>query len=253
MFALFKWMLWFCMPLTWMLIVFLIAPIFLWMKKSYRLAFISLFAFILFSILSSPAFSNFIGYSLEKEFPPQLLSTIPKADAILLLGGGVGMSQEGIPYPECYPAADRVVMAARLYHAGKAPFIIPSGESSRDAEKPLLEVMKVPSSAIICESKARDTAENAKHTLEILKRLGCKKALLVSSSWHLYRARMLYEGTDIEIIPVGCDYEATLARKENNRKPMWMKLPSAAALDASCRYLKEYLGILFYSIRKPSH
>lgn len=249
MFVIFKWLLWLCMPFTWMLLVFWLAPFFLWRKQCYKMAFLSLLCGMFFTALSLPFVSDSIGYSLEKKFPPQHLNQIPKADAILLLGGSVLSLKEDIPYPECDTAVDRVVMAARLYHAGKAPIIIPSGEQSYYAEKPLLEAMKVPATAIVCESKARDTAENAKLTLEMLEKRGCKSALLISSSWHLTRAQMLYEGSTIIITPVGCDYESTIALKESGVRPLWMKVPSPKALHNSCRYLKEYLGILFYSLK----
>ncbi len=251
MFTLFKWLLWCCMPYSLLLLGFLTFGIVaLCRRKVFRCIWLLSIGTLLF-ILALPWLSTTLGYSLEKQYPPTALQDIPAADAIVVLGGGIGSTKAGLPYPECYPASDRVIMAARLYHAGKAPLILPSGSSSAYAEKPLLETMRVPASAILCEDDSRDTAENAAFTFKLLRERGCKKILLVTSAWHMPRATMLFQAEGIEIIPVGCDYEATLAHMEADVMPLWMKLPSSAALAQSCVYLKEYLGILFYSFRNP--
>lgn len=252
MFVLFKWLLWLCMPFTLVLLGLAAVGAWLLWRRQVRPALCVWLLDAALVTMCLPAVSTALGVSLERKYPPVALAEIPKADAIVLLGGGVGASREGLPYPECYPASDRAVMAARLYHAGKAPLIIPTGEGAPLAEKPLLEAMKVPASAILCEDAARDTAENASKTFALLRARGCKKVLVVTSSWHLPRTMMLFKAPGMEFIPVGCDYEATLAALDSDRAPMWQKLPSTQAAAQAGIYVKEWLGILFYSFRKPS-
>lgn len=251
MFAFFKWLLWMCMPTT--VCHLLLVGVWVWLLRRchWRASAVMGVALLGLSVMSLPWMANRLGASLEGRYPPKPLSEIPQADAILLLGGGVGGIEEGVPYPECFSAADRVVMAARLYHAGKARLIIPSGGGAELAERPLLETMRVPPSAILCETEARDTAENATKMLAILRARGCRKALVVTSSWHLPRAMMLFQAPDIEFIPVGCDYEATLAEQQASKAPMWQKLPTQESAMRTSLYIKEYLGILFYSFKKP--
>lgn len=249
MFVLFKWLLWLSMPFTWVLIALLLWVLVMWKKRVWRWAvFATLFATTIIG-LSLPVVARTIGRGLEASCPVKTLAEIPQADAIILLGGGIAPMNDVVPYPDCYAAADRVVMAARLYHAGKASLIIPSGEISARAELPLLETMRVPRSRILCDTEARDTAENAQYTVALLRERKAKKVLLVTSAWHMRRALMMYEGCGLEIIPVGCDYESTLVCAEAPQRPLWMELPSAAALNDSCSYIKEYLGILFYSFK----
>ncbi len=250
MFTLFKYFLWLCMPYTIVLGGLVLIALWLFFRKQFRVGLCVLLVDALLVTMSLPAVSTALGYSLESKFPPVALKDIPTADAIVVLGGGIGQQCEGVPYPECYPASDRVIMAARLYHAGKAKLILPSGETSAEAEKPLLEMMKVPPQSILCEKESRDTAENATQTIELLRQRRCKKVLLITSSWHLVRSMMLFQDKEIEFIPVGCDYEATLAHMEAPVTPLWMKLPSAAAAAQTAVYIKEYLGILFYSFKK---
>lgn len=252
MFVLFKWLLWLCMPFTLVLLGLAAVGVWLLWRRQVRPALCVFLLGAALAVMSLPVVATTLGASLEGKFPPVALKDIPKADAIVVLGGGVGAVREGMPYPECYPAADRVVMAARLYHAGKAPLVVPTGGGAPLAEKPLLETMRVPASAILCEDAARDTAENATKTFALLRARGCKKALVVTSAWHLPRAMMLFQASDLTFVPVGCDYEATLAALEAPHCPLWMKLPSPQAMAQTGVYLKEWLGILFYSFRKPA-
>lgn len=251
MFVIFKWLLWLCMPLTMVLIgMALVAGWLVW-RRQFRPAVCLLLLDAVLVTISLPVVAMKLGTQLESKFPPQELRTIPSADAIVLLGGGVGMVEPGLPYPECSAFVDRTVMAARLYHAKKAPVIIPTGEGAPLSEKPLLETMQVASSAILCEDKARDTAENAAKTIEMLKARNMKTVLLVTSSWHLPRSTMLFRASGLTVIPVGCDYEATLTQLQWHKMPMWQKLPTTRAAWLTAVYVKEWLGILFYSFRKP--
>lgn len=251
MFALFKWILWLCMPLTVTLTGMALLACWLLWRRQFRPALCLLALDALLLTVSLPVVSMTLGTRLESKYPPPELRMIPTADAIVVLGGGIGAIEAAVPYPECYFSADRAVMAARLYHAKRAPLIIPTGESARLAEKPLLETMQVPSEAILCEDEARDTAENALRTFAILKARGAKTVLLVTSSWHLPRSMMLFQAPGMKVIPVGCDYEATLSASKWSKFPLWQKLPSSQAAQQTAVYLKEWLGILFYSFRKP--
>lgn len=252
MFVLFKWLLWLCMPYT--LVMVALAALGAWLvaRRQVKPALCAwLLAAALF-VMGLPALSVGLGHALESKYPPTPLEAIPNADAIVLLGGGVGATVEAVPYPELYWAADRAVMAARLFRAGKAPLIIPTGGGAPLAEKPLLETLGVPASSIVCEDEARDTAENASKTFALLRAHNCKKALVVTSAWHLPRAMMLFKAEDIAFVPVGCDYESTLAYLKRDVTPLWQKLPGPEAAGRLGYYVKEWLGILFYSFRKPA-
>ena len=251
-YVLFKWLMWFCMPYTWVMLgLFVLAGFACWRRRWLRAAVQAVLGLILL-ITGLPVVSTAMGYALECRCPAVFLQDIPQADAIVVLGGGIGRMGPGMPYPECYPASDRAVMAARLYHAGKAPLILPSGSGSSLGEKPFFEAMNIPPSAILCEDRSLDTAGNARSTLALLRKHGCQKILLVTSSWHMPRARMLFCDDTLDIVPVGCDYEATLAKGRQATEPIWTKLPTAQAAGQFGVYLKEYLGIVFYTLRRPS-
>ena len=251
MFTVFKWLLWLCMPYTLVMLALLALGVWLFVRRQGRPAVCAvLLAAVLFA-MGLPAVATSLGGALERKFPPTPLEAIPNADAIVVLGGGVAAATDVVPYPELYASADRAIMAVRLFRAGKAPIVIPTGGGAPKAEKPLLESLGVPESSIVCEDEARDTAENASKTLAILRQRGCKRALVVTSAWHLPRAMMLFRAEGIDFVPVGCDYECTLAASNRARMPLWMKLPNPESAGKAAYYVKEWLGILFYSFRKP--
>ena len=124
---------------------------------------------------STPMMYRWIGGALENEWPIVKAEDAPKADAIVLLGGGMGANTNVYPYAEMWNGADRVWHAARLYKAGKAPIVIPTGCGERESTVPLLHDFGVPDSAILVEDKARNTEENAKFVERILNSGGVRE------------------------------------------------------------------------------
>ncbi len=202
---------------------------------------------------SAPVAGDLIGMDLERDWPPQLAEEVPKADAIILLGGGMNSATNVVPYANICAAADRVWHAARLYRAGKSPLIISTGLGSATSELPLLMDLGVPANAVVCEEEARNTEENARFVAEMLKEKATKreekpKVLLVTSAWHMRRAKFMYErdAPDLEIIPAPCDYEAMMFEEE----PLTVGafLPSAGALYGNTIIFKEILGYWGYRL-----
>ena len=203
---------------------------------------------------STPMMYRWIGASLEREWPAVKAEDAPQADAIVLLGGGMGANTNVYPYAEMWNGADRVWHAARLYRAGKAPLVIPTGSGERESALPLLRDFGVPESAIIVEDKARNTEENAKFVEEMLdvrnKQKTRKKILLVTSAWHMRRSVLMYRkyAPNLEIIPAATDYEATV----NTEHPFCFKdlWPDASYLFCNSYVFKEYLGYWGYKLMR---
>ena len=201
---------------------------------------------------STPMMFRWIGMALEREWPVVKAEDAPKADAIMLLGGGMGSNTNVYPYAEMWNGADRVWHAARLYKAGKAPIVIPSGCGERESTLPLLLDFGVPESAILIEDKARNTEENAKFVEKILEPRNTqntrKKILLVTSAWHMRRSVLMYRkyAPSLEIIPAAADYEATV----NTGRPFCFRdvWPDANYLFCNSYIFKEYIGYWGYSL-----
>ena len=213
---------------------------------------------------STPVMYRWMGGALESEWPVVKAEDAPKADAIVLLGGGMGANTNVYPYAEMWNGADRVWHAARLYKAGKAPLVIPTGSGERESSVPLLLDLGVPESAIRVEPEARNTEENAKFVEKLLTayltmdsppqlpttnyQLPTRRILLVTSAWHMRRSVLMYRkyAPNLEIIPAAADYEATVQTgRPFSAKDLW---PDATMFYANSYILKEYIGYWGYRL-----
>ena len=203
-------------------------------------------------VWSTPALHARLGGALESRFPPQRAEDMPRADAVVLLGGGMSLNVAS-PYPEMWSAADRVWHAARLYRAGKAPLIIPSGGGELTTSVPLLRDLGVPASAIIVEGQARNTDENARFVADLLRarvqtnETGRCRILLVTSAWHMRRALLNFAQTDLDAIPAAADHEALASRPFDIG--LSALVPNAERFAQNSVFLKEYFGYWFYRLR----
>ena len=151
-------------------------------------------------VWSSGFAGRMIGLSLEREFPPQLAEQMPQADAIVVLGGGVSLNTNACPYAKLFSSADRVWHGARLFRAGKAPRVFVTCE----ADALFMADLGVPRTAITIGDSARNTEEEAR----LFASRGVKSVLLVTSAWHMRRAKLMYEkyAKGVAVIPVAADH-----------------------------------------------
>lgn len=199
---------------------------------------------------STPMMYRWVGLGLEREWPVVLAEDAPKADAIVILGGGMAANTNVYKYAEMWDGADRVWHAARLWKAGKAPIVIASGTGEREATVPLLRDFGVAEAAIVVEDKARNTEENAKFVEDTLATKNTKdaKILLVTSAWHMRRSLLMFTkyAPNLEIIPAATDYEALVRTGKGFRFDDLM--PSADCLMANSYCFKEYIGYWGYRL-----
>lgn len=123
---------------------------------------------------------------------PLKISNLPeKADAIVVLAGGVGESGKAKQGYE-----ERVKYAVELYKKKYAGHLVFSSGYTQFFQETLLMkalavALGVPQEAIVLEDKASNTYENIKFTKNILDKEEWKKVLLVSSPYHMRRVSMV--------------------------------------------------------------
>ena len=100
---------------------------------------------------------------------------------------------------------ERVAAAAALFHAGGARTVIATGGITRfrgrsegDAIAAALVELGVPAPAIVVESAARTTADNARLTAAELRRLGERTAWIVTQPFHARRAVYLFARAGVD-------------------------------------------------------
>ncbi len=205
-------------------------------------------------LCSTPVFSGILRASLEQSYPAVPIQELPKADAILVLGGGLksAMPPQRLTL-NLEAAADRVWYAAQLYKAGKASWIVaiggslPWGEMGQPeayAMAELLHDLGVPETAILLETESLNTHQNAKNSQPILESNHIHSSLLVTSALHMPRALRTFRSAGIQVLPATVDYEIVAVA----RRTLLDGLPDAQALDGSTRALKEYLGTWTYRV-----
>jgi uncharacterized SAM-binding protein YcdF (DUF218 family) len=187
-----------------------------------------------------------LGGYLESQYPSVPVETLPRADAIVVLGGGLGSPTPYTVYPELYQGGDRGWHAARCFHAGKAPVVLFSGLGEGPGMKQFLMDLGVPATNIVLESESKNTYENGLFVRTKLKEMKASRVILVTSAWHMRRAVMAFKKLKVDVIPAGCDYEALSSRGALTPDMQMYYLPSPDVLMRSTAACKEYIGYWAY-------
>jgi uncharacterized SAM-binding protein YcdF (DUF218 family) len=168
----------------------------------------------------------------------------------VVLGGAITpAAPPHMQQPHLTDSADRVWEAARLYHRGVAPRIVPSGGgypaeggipemTEAEAMRVFLRDLGVPDQAIVDEGKSRNTIENIAFVRALA---GDKPVALVTSATHMPRAMRLARriGLNASAFPT-----AWIAPSEG--RPAWDNwLPSVDALSTSKLALWELMALTF--------
>lgn len=197
---------------------------------------------------ATPAISDLVVRHVEAGAGPARVEDLPNADVIVVLGGALRPPDPPHqPYPDMNLSADRVWHAARLFHAGKAPWVLVSGGTASPQLEPeaastrrLLEDLGVPAQAILLEPDSVDTVTNAQRTADVMRRQGLNTALLVTSALHMRRALSKFRAAGSSVEPAPSDFEAASTRREELN---WY-LPNGMTLDRSGRAFKEWAAYL---------
>ena len=202
----------------------------------------------------SPFFSDRLLLSLEGRYLSRTAAAYPGADAIVVLGGGVTAQQAEGRTVLPGRAFDRLYLGYLLYQAKKAPVMVLSGggiEWRRQAGSVseagqmavILKQLGLSNKAILTECSSRNTRENAWYTREVLR--DKKTVLLVTSAFHMPRAKACFERLGLTTIACPADFRIDPYEKTT----VLDFLPDAGALDNTTIALREYIGMAYYRLR----
>ena len=192
----------------------------------------------------TPIMTWVVGVPLEREFLVDgrvpMVETFPEADAIVLLGGSMAVETNLSQYAEMWTSADRVWQAARLYKAGKARRIIATGNYAQDSTLELLIDFGVAKDDVSFMD-ALNTEEEAKG----IAKKGCRKILLVTSAWHMKRARLMFEkyAPEIEVVCAPADFENSMTARRGISL-----IPDFNVFALNSVAFHEWVGIVGYTI-----
>lgn len=139
-----------------------------------------------------------------------------KLDALVLLGGGTGLSPGGRPALGTH--GDRLTRPAILFHEGLVGTLITTGRSITEAGEDRLlsretsliwQSLKVPAEVIIEVPEPRTTSEELAAVAGLIKRHPeWKRVGLSSSASHLSRALKEAKSQGLDLIPVPSDFRS---------------------------------------------
>ena len=202
-------------------------------------------------LMSCHVTTRIVGVGLESGWAQDgvmhgSIEGLPDAEAIIVLGGGVGAHAE-CHAPELYSGTDRLWQGARLYNAKKSRVaglkVYCTGGGCEYAAVPLLTDLCVPREAIWFSEEPRNTEEEAR--LIKSQFAGEKpRILLVTSAWHMSRAKMLFGRVGFDVIPAPTDFEMSCVAE--NPVGFGDFIPSADALLGNSAAIKEWVARFGY-------
>jgi uncharacterized SAM-binding protein YcdF (DUF218 family) len=245
-------------PLGFACVLMVVALITLWKRPRWAAGVITL-ALIVLLVGSNGWVSRFLVRSLESQ---NLAGELPKAEAIVVLGGAVKPSVPPRPGVDLSEEGDRVLYAAQLYQRSLAPLVIVSGgrinwrgqgRSESADMATILSQMGVPTTAIIQDPDSLNTHENAVNVRKILNSRGIHQVLLVTSAMHMPRSLLIFKHQGIAAIPAPTDFLITenyLQELQSSPQSMLLNLlPDVERLNQFTHALKEYIGLVVYRLR----
>jgi len=203
-------------------------------------------------ILSTPIFSNNFFKLVEGSEYRKPISTIDSADAIVVLSGMLEINDVGDSTYIEWGDPDRFFGGIALFKASKAQKIVFTGgkmpwDKAKKTEGAVLKEYAISngidSEKILVTIDVENTADEAFAVKELIS--PSKKIILVTSAYHMYRAKRLFEKQGFIVIPYKVDYKAV----GYNKITITDFLPSAGNLGLTETGMREVIGRLFYLVK----
>ena len=229
------------------IMVFILIILFNTFKGYKKLTYYSL---ILFYVISTPIFSNFIMKQVEGEYEFENFENLKKVDAIVVLSGMMRINEFKNDYKIEWGDADRFFKGIELYNFNKSNVIVFTGGKSPYNKTKISEgdILKeyairfgVKEEDILITKEVLNTYDESYAVKDLI---GNKKTIiLVTSAFHMSRAKSLFEKQGHIVIPYKVDFK-------NPPKFSWHFIDfiaSSQGLRKTEIALREILGRFYYS------
>jgi len=145
-------------------------------------------------------------------------SMVRPADAVVVLGAGIG--EDGVLSQD---SLRRAVQGILLWRSHQAPVLVFSGPSleqspiEAEVRATMAKAFGVAPEAIVTETTAKTTREEALRIGAELRPRQARRILLVTDSMHMRRAQGLFEAAGFEVLPASADSISGKARSPEGR------------------------------------
>jgi len=249
-FILSKALYFFINPFTWLLIalaIFLFVKNIKW-KKYAKITTIFVMLFFTNTVI-------FIEFMRLWEIQGTPISKVKKYEVGIVLGGMFEYNND-LNLLSCRRGTDRIWQAINLYKAGKIKKIFISGGSGFVTDRGLIESKQlkevllkwgIPEQDLLIEYKSKNTYENAVETKKMLaiSYPHIKKGLLITSAYHMRRARAIFKKQDLDVDTYSTDlYSGPI------RSYYWDQyfVPDVQTMSDWTGLIKEWIGYVVYDV-----
>jgi len=203
-------------------------------------------------LASMPIVSEALFKQVESTAERVSPNEVPEADAIVALSAGMGWVKTKTGFVAQWPIPSRFLGGFDLFMAGKAPVLVFTGgkmpwqggaETEGDVLKRYAQLMQVPADKILVTDKAENTEQEALGTQRLLQP-SSKRIILVTSAFHMQRAKKIFERQGFSVFPFPVD-----SRAEGDALTLMSFLPDPRALYATHTALHEVLGRMYYQLK----
>ena len=206
--------------------------------------------FVSYGLSGNTIVGNWLVKTLEEKYYHSNPLDAETFDLLVVLGGGTDPLEDGTVQLGG-SAGDRVMLAARLYHRGKAKRLVVTGVAvTREGLDPLggakaaeriWKDLGIPPSAVT-KIGGRNTSEQIRELQTFLQDHSAARIGLLTSAWHLPRALRLAKGQGLELLPVPAAFET-------GQPSYWMVsalVPNPGGFQKTNLAVKEYLARLVH-------
>ena len=213
---------------------------------------ITLFGVVILIFCSLPIISSKLINYLEKDYILEDALTIDNADAIVVLSGMLKTIKvnDKLKY-EFGGGVDRILSGIDLFKNNKASLLIlTKGRLPWSLGIPEGEYLKefavkfgVPKENILLTDNVQNTDQEAKSVKKLLNSNDVK-VILITSAFHMPRAKKVFEASNIKVIPFAVDFI------NSYQKLTFMSfIPSANALSGTSLFVREMIGRLYFNLK----
>ncbi len=145
--------------------------------------------------------------------------------------------------------SNRFTQAIQLYKQNKFNKFLLSGNDNKDVAKQHLIDLCVPSEDILIEDISSNTYENALLSKRYLEQQGAssKSLLLITSAYHMGRAKKCFNEVGLNVTPLSVDYETSC--RETWSISLSSFIPNYRALKNWERLFTEFVSIVYFKLK----
>ena len=213
-------------------------------------------AFIFLIIFSNGLFADILWRLLEHPWKRLDYSLVAPSDGIVVLSGGRHLPPGNTKIIEWYDP-DRFLAGIDLYKANKSNRLIFTGginpltsDLPPEGDIYIKEAisMGLPKEDLFTTYPVNNTLQEAKAIKKLLNNelpLIQNRIILVTSAFHMKRAKKVFESEGISVQPYPVDFQSNKSFISSLRNPLkWM--PSSSSLNKSSSGIREIIGRFIY-------